>query len=276
VASAGETRQKMTKKRSLHSVNEHFESFFNDVSASAALLRQPPRVELIVNQPALTEAEPQALMPVGSGVHEGGSGVMMVPVVNDPAPAIIPVSEMLTLQPVAIQPLNVFDQPNAAQPVTPYHDLVPMNQGGGEFLDQPKSVTMPEPSFDQTVVVSPFKGDAHTSGTAGAGGFNINPSKPVPTKGSKGKKVFHEKRSAFKATNTSKSVPTATVAPTKTATATVKATQTVASTPVQRLAAKATGSHQFKQLLAKERPVRVVLPKSQVLKDWPVFAHDET
>ncbi len=39
IASAGETRQKWTKKRSLQIVNEHFESIFNTVSPSAAFLR---------------------------------------------------------------------------------------------------------------------------------------------------------------------------------------------------------------------------------------------
>jgi hypothetical protein len=40
VASAAETRQKWPKKRSLHDkVNEHFEAIFNEVSASAAILR---------------------------------------------------------------------------------------------------------------------------------------------------------------------------------------------------------------------------------------------
>ena len=36
--SEGETRQKLTKKRSLHVVNEHFELIFNAVSSSAIVI----------------------------------------------------------------------------------------------------------------------------------------------------------------------------------------------------------------------------------------------
>ena len=39
LASAGKTRQKRTKKRSLHNVNEHFVRAFNAVLPSAAILR---------------------------------------------------------------------------------------------------------------------------------------------------------------------------------------------------------------------------------------------
>ncbi|MDH4572863.1 hypothetical protein CUR86_10650 [Salinicola acroporae] len=43
-ASDGQTRQKLTKKRSLRGVNEHFESIFNAVWASAGIFQTERRV----------------------------------------------------------------------------------------------------------------------------------------------------------------------------------------------------------------------------------------
>ena len=40
VTSVAKTRQKMTKKRSLYVINEHFESFFNEVFASAVVVQR--------------------------------------------------------------------------------------------------------------------------------------------------------------------------------------------------------------------------------------------
>jgi hypothetical protein len=47
VMSEAETRKKGVKKRSLHTVNEHFEPLFDAVSASAIVFQQPVKVRFI-------------------------------------------------------------------------------------------------------------------------------------------------------------------------------------------------------------------------------------
>ena len=53
VGEAAEARQKQAKKRSLRVVNEHFESVFNDASATQVVFQQPAKAA--VEQPLMRE-----------------------------------------------------------------------------------------------------------------------------------------------------------------------------------------------------------------------------